>query len=257
MVISVEKIDYNKPVEIAPNVFWLGYNFKDDWFHTNPYLIIEGNEAVLIDPGSAVDFEKVLKKVKTACPIEKIEYIILHHQDPDLCGSTTGFEKLTSLTVYMPERSTVFGKFYGIKSYIAPVMNDKEAIEFKTGRKLRFFLTPYCHSPGAMVTYDEKNKILFTSDIFGAFNQKWELYADMIGYEKHLASVKKFMEPYMPSKEAVMNFVKKVEKLDIEMICPQHGSIIRKDTKKWLGELKKMRYGTAITEKKSGLEAPI
>lgn len=44
------------------------------------------------------------------------------------------------------------------------------------------------------------------------------------------------------------------EKLDIKMICPQHGSIIRKDIKKWLGELKKMKYGIALTEEKTGLE---
>ena len=76
----------------------------------------------------------------------------------------------------------------------------------------------------------------------------------MYSIKEHLKAMKRFMEPYMASKEAVMNFIKKIEKLDIKMICPQHGSIIRKDTKKWVNELKKMKFGKAINEKKSGLE---
>jgi two-component system cell cycle response regulator len=248
------KLDYNKAIEIAPGVFWVGYNFKDIWFHTNPYLVVEGDEAVLIDPGSQVDFTKVLEKARSVCPVENIKYIILHHQDPDLCGSTVEFEKLTELTVYTPERSAVFSKFYGIKSLIVPVAKDGESITFRTGRKLEFFLTPYCHSPGAMVTYDRKNRILFTSDIFGAFNLHWELFADMYLFDEHLKSVKLFMEPYMASRAAVDNFLKKAQTLDIEMVCPQHGSVIREDPKRWFDELKKMRFGTAITKGASGLE---
>jgi flavorubredoxin len=250
----MEAIDYSRSVEIAPNVFWIGYNIRELYFHTNPYLIIEGNEAALIDPGSEVDFEKVFSKTQDLIEPSKIKYIILQHQDPDLCGSTTRFERLSDMTVYMAERSSVFAKFYGIKSPVELIKSDGEYLQFKTGRKLKFFQTPYCHSPGAMVTYDEKSKILFTSDIFGAFNDDWELYEDMIGFKKHLSTVKLFMEPYMASKEAVLNFIKKVEKLDIELICPQHGSIIRKDVKKWFKELEKMNYGTAISERKSGLE---
>lgn len=253
----MKKLNYDKPIEIAPKVYWVGYNVKDAWFCTNSYLMLEGNEAVLIDPGSIVDYAKVYAKVQRICPIKKIKHIILHHQDPDLCGSTIEFEKLTDFTIHMPKRATIFTKFYGIKSFVNTVDKDNQDLEFKTRRKLKFFLTPYCHAPGAMVTYDERNKILFSSDIFGAFNKNWELYADMIGHKNHLKSIKMFMEPYMASRQAIMNFVKKVEKLDIKMICPQHGSIIRNDVKKWISELKKMKYGTAITEKRSGLEFDI
>ena len=63
-----------------------------------------------------------------------------------------------------------------------------------------------------------------------------------------------FMEPYMASKQAIMHFVKKAEKLNIKMICPQHGSIIRKDVKKWLNELKKMKFGAVLSGKRTGLE---
>ncbi len=46
---------------------------------------------------------------------------------------------------------------------------------FKTGRKLKFFGTPFCHAP-VFVTFDEKTKTLFSSDIFGSYDAGWELY---------------------------------------------------------------------------------
>jgi len=249
-------INYDKAVEISENVYWVGYNQKDLLFRTNSYLIADKDEAVLIDPGSVIDFDKIKEKIEGVCPLKNIRHIVLHHQDPDLCGSAAEFEKLADVTVYIPERSAVFTKYYGIRSFANPV-RDYDTLELKSGRVLRFLMTPYCHSPGAMVTYDEKSGILFSSDIFGAFNRNWELFADEIDYKEHLASVKRFMEPYMASKEAVMNFVNKAEKLPLRMICPQHGSILRENPKKWLGELKKMKFGTALTEKKSGLELGI
>ena len=89
---------YVESVEISPGVHWVGYN-RNTLLHTNAYLIVEGDEACLIDPGSMLDFDRVLVKVKGVCPIEKVKYIISHHQDPDLCGSTVEFEKLTDLSV--------------------------------------------------------------------------------------------------------------------------------------------------------------
>lgn len=221
---------------------------------SNPYLIVEGDEAALIDPGSLIDFDLVRQKVEKIIPIQNLEYIILQHQDPDLCGSTTEFEKLTNVFVVTTERAAIFCRHYGITSFSETISEDNQTLTFKTGRKLRFFLTPYCHSPSAMVTYDEQNKILFSSDIFGAFDVKWELYADMLDYESHLNAVKRFMEPYMASDAAVMNFLNKVENLDISMICPQHGSIIRKNIDRWFEELRHMNYGKAIMEGKTGLE---
>lgn len=246
-------MNYDNPIEIAENVFWVGYNVKEAYFRTNPYLIVDGEEAVLIDPGSETDFDFILAKIKKAADIKKIRHIILQHQDPDLCGSAKNFqETVPGMQVYAPARSSVLVRFYGINS-IMPVKSG-DFLKLKSGRTFRFFMTPYCHSPGAMMTYDEKSRILFTSDIFGAFNTNWELYADMSGDKTHLESVKRFMEPYMASKEAMENAIGIMEKLDIRMICPQHGSIIRKYIKKWIGRLKDMDYGLALKKDVTGTE---
>ena len=52
----MNNIDLTKPVEIAENVFWVGAYIKDDIFQCHPYLIRDGKESVLIDPGSLITF---------------------------------------------------------------------------------------------------------------------------------------------------------------------------------------------------------
>ena len=239
------KTEYDKPVEIADGIYWVGYN-TESIFRCNPYLIVDGDEAVLIDPGSSVDFFAVRSKVASIISLDKIKHIILHHQDPDLCGSARQFEVLIGkdrLKVYNPLRSSFFTRFYGIETPITNISEDDQSITLASGRKIKFLMTPYCHSPGAMITFDEKTKFLFTSDIFGAFNEEWDLFADKVSREKHEESVRLFMEPFMGSDDAMQQAISKMENLEVNSICPQHGSIIRKDMKGWLKKAKEFKYG--------------
>lgn len=76
--------------EIAAGIYWVGGCAQDGGLHCNPYLIVDGDEGVLIDPGSVLDFEDVYENVCSIISLEKIKYVILHHQDPDffrLCHS--------------------------------------------------------------------------------------------------------------------------------------------------------------------------
>ena len=79
--------------KIAEGIYWVGGNEQDGGLHCNPYLIIDGEEAVLIDPGSVLDFDYVFENVCSLVPLESIKYVILHHQDPDFCASVPLFEK--------------------------------------------------------------------------------------------------------------------------------------------------------------------
>ena len=114
----------------------------------------------------------------------------------------------------------------------------------KSGRVLRFIHAPYLHAPGAIITYDEKSKILFSGDIFGAYDkpEEWNLYAS----PEYSSRLNVFMEFHMPSKEIVTHTLKKLDEMDIEMIAPQHGSIIRpkSEIKKHIEILKTLNYGS-------------
>ncbi|MHA1166992.1 MAG: FprA family A-type flavoprotein [Candidatus Hodarchaeales archaeon] len=226
----MSKIDPEKAVEIREGVWWIGWPDKDAGFSNNPYLLVEGEEVVLIDPGSRLDehWGWVKKKIESIMPLSKITMVIVHHQDPDLCAAIEPLERevgVNNFEIVTTERTALFIPYYGVKTEVTAV-SDGESIEIgDNGRELIFLTTPYLHFPGAMVTYDTKEKILFSSDIFGAFSVDWNLYAN----EHYAEAMKVFAQPYLSDRKHVLNFLNKIDGLDIELICPQHGSIIQKE----------------------------
>ena len=59
---------YVMNTELHENIFWVGDTEQINALHCNPYLILDGDEAVLFDPGSSIDFEKVFKNVTGITP---------------------------------------------------------------------------------------------------------------------------------------------------------------------------------------------
>jgi len=239
-----KEFDLNDYIEIADGVYWVGFADMDAGFHCNPYLIVDGDEAVLIDSGSRNDFSTVMLKImRTGTNPKIIKRLIYQHYDPDLCGNIPHMEAIIDnpdLRIISHNKNNPFINYY---STISP----KECIEemglhytFSSGRRLEFVLTPYCHAPGSFVTYDTKSKVLFSSDIFGSYDSYWELFTQInkeclqcdtldecsITKRKcHMAGVIDFHRNLMPSAKALNHALGIIEKMDISMIAPQHGSV--------------------------------
>lgn len=246
-------IDLDKPVEIADGVYWVGVAVPDDPFKCHPYLLIDKSEgsshieAILIDIGTLENHDKILKKVQSLVDLKNVTHIILHHQDPDLCAAVTEWERLIGreIKIVTHTRTTFLLKHYGIKSEYYCVDANEFALKLQSGRVLEFVFTPYLHFPGAIATYDRKTKTLFSSDIFGGVSSKWSFYAD----EGYFEQIKGFHEAYMPSREILVYGMRQIEKLDIETIAPQHGSIIkRKFIKGLINQMKNLECGLFIEQ---------
>ncbi len=222
-------VNYEKdPVLVrgTDDIWWVGFGDKKVGFANNPYLIVEDDEAMLIDPGPRGKFYKIVhNKVAKALKgdFEKIKYMAVQHEDPDLCAALPLFAQIIdeNAKLYAQTRSAAFIPYFGYEGPIVTI-EDNDEMTFKSGRKLTFITTPYVHFAGANVIYDHKTKTLFSSDIFGAFSVDWNLYAN----EYYIEAMKAFGEPYFGDHRSVASAMEKFEKLDIERICPQHGSII-------------------------------
>jgi len=221
------EVDLKKPVEIAEETFWVGHYIESDIFQCHTYLIRNGKESVLIDPGSLITFKETLRKVKYLVDLGDIKYIVCHHQDPDVVACLPELEKV------LPEKEryivTHWRTYFLLKHYnlLTPFyLVDQHGFKLSLGdRELQFILTPYMHYAGNIVTYDPKTKVLFSSDIFGGWVEgEWTLFAKD---ENYIESVRSFHEIYMPCKEVVLHTVESLKKLDVEIIAPQHGSIIK------------------------------
>ncbi len=219
-------MDFTKAIEIADHIWWVGMYLSNDPFQCHPYFIENGEDSVLIDPGSMLEFDAVVRKIESISSMQHIRYIILHHQDPDLAASVPAMEKLIDrkdLQIITHSRMVPLVKHYLIESDYYEIDKHDHALECGA-LSLRFVTTPYCHSPGAFVTYEPHTKTLFSGDIFGGIEESWEFYAK----EDYFQKARQFHAEYIPSRDIFNYALSKIEMLDLEMIAPQHGSIIRK-----------------------------
>ncbi|WP_069998028.1 diguanylate cyclase domain-containing protein [Cellulosilyticum sp. I15G10I2] len=227
-------------IEIETGIYWVGNYDQNGGLHGNPYLIVDGEEGVLIDPGSVLNFEAIYTNILSIIPLEKIKYLILHHQDPDFCSSVPLFEqKGAHFTLVTHWKTQALVKYYGIKSDYYIVNENDFKLTLKSGRELKFIQTPYLHFSGAITTYDTSSKILFSSDLFGCLAYRWDLFAKADYIEK----MKTFHEHFMPSHDILGPVMESFLRMDISIIAPQHGSIITSDIKKHIRALRDLECG--------------
>jgi len=238
-------------MQIADGIYWVGFYEASATLQCNPYLLIDHNEAVLFDPGSVLDFQYVYENIKSLIPIERIKYIVLHHQDPDFCSSVPLFEKAgAKFTIVTHWRTQTIIKYYGITSDYYLVDEHNFSLTLMSGREIQFVPTPYLHFPGAIASYDTDTKTLFSSDLFGAMSSNWDLFAG----EDYIEKMKTFHEHYMPSNDILRPVMETLLLMDISIIAPQHGSIINKDVSKNIKTLRDLECGTFLNLVKKNLK---
>ena len=147
----------------------------------NPYLVVQDDQAILIDSGSRTDFAAATMKIlQTEVDPRKVIGLIYQHYDPDLCESMSNFIDMCDnpdLKIISERRNNVFISFYipRDKYELLDSIDDHDHTLSLNGRVLEFIPNPYAHSPGSFITYDKRTKTLFSSDLFGSYSTQWEL----------------------------------------------------------------------------------
>lgn len=238
-------LNYQEYIEIAQGVYWVGFYDNKAGLHCNPYLIVDGEEAVLIDSGSRNDFSTVmLKMMRTGTSPGQIIRLIYQHYDPDLCGNIPHIEAIINrddLKIISHRENNIFISYYSVRSPLLCMEEMGFHFTFSSGRRLEFIRTPYCHAPGSFVTYDSTTGILFSSDIFGSYDYNWELYTQVgdccrsckpqeicpkTQNKCQLYGVMDFHRRAMPSRRALHYALDRITERDVSLIAPQHGSIL-------------------------------
>ena len=187
----------------------------------NSYVILDKKIAVLdsVDERFADAWLKNLKKVlgdKTP------DYFIVQHMEPDHSGSIARFAeeypetKIVASAKAYPMMKNFFGTDYAERQLIA---SEGSKLDLGT-HMLNFIEAPMVHWPEVIMTYDEKDKVLFSADGFGKFGaldveEEWACEARRY----YIGIVGK----YGMMVQAVL---KKAAALDIQIICPLHGPVL-------------------------------
>ncbi len=237
--------DYESAIEIENGVYWVGFYDRPAGLHCNPYLIVDNDEAIVIDGGSRPDFATVMMKIlQTGIAPNQIKALLYQHYDPDLCGSIPNFESIIkneNLKIISASENLMFIRHYSASSRLLPISTLNYQYAFSSGRTLHFTKTPYSHSGGSFVTFDPKSKILFSSDLFGSLGTEWELILKLRPECKDCLNLSKcpqgrmvcpindilnFHKTLMPSEKALRYSLEKISEIPFQIIAPQHGSII-------------------------------
>lgn len=237
-------------LNIAKDIYQVGGLETLNGLGCNPYILVDEQEVVFFDPGSQYDFETVLDNLKKLIDLNTIKYVVLHHQDPDLCSSVPMFENLgLNFQIVTSWRAKTLIQYYGIKSEYYLLEENEHQLKLASGRVLQFIPTPYLHFAGAFVTYDSKTRVLFSSDLFGAYSYNHTIYAEDDYLEKMLT----FHEHYMPSNSVIRPVMDILSTYNISMILPQHGAIINKKIKMYIEALRTLECGTLLNPIKKNL----
>ncbi len=166
-------------VPLRENVFWLGVNDREsDLFEGiwplpygvayNAYLIRDEKTALVdtVKAGSSTAFVERLSSLLSGRPLD---YLIVNHLEPDHSGTIKLLRTLYPQVEIIGNRKTAefLVHLYQVQTKVKMV-EDGERISLGS-RTLQFHLIPMVHWPETMVAYDEREKILFSTDAFGAF----------------------------------------------------------------------------------------
>ena len=206
------------------DIYWLGIN-DETAFRCNAYLIRDGDEFIILDPGSRSFFEQVKERVRQITDPKNVTAMILCHQDPDIAASMIDWIDFNpEITIISSARTNVLLPHYGRDDYKFYDIVEDGDYTFKSGRKLQFIEAPFLHFPGAFTTYDIASSMLFSGDIWAALDIDWKLLVD--DFEEHQMNMDLFHVDYMASNIAARGYVRRLDGIDIKTILPQHGSII-------------------------------
>lgn len=212
------------------SLFESAYPVKDGVAY-NSYLL-KDEKTVLFDTVDKACAEQFYENLEAALGEKPLDYIVVQHMEPDHCALIAEVVK-----TYPNVRIVCTAKTVGmLKQFFnfdidSKVIVVKENDTLNTGKhELQFILAPMVHWPEVMVTYDKTDKFLFSADAFGSFGAiNGNLFDDEVNWERdYLDEARRYYTNIVGKYGLqVQMLLKKAAELDIRLICPLHGLLIR------------------------------
>jgi len=228
-------------LKLKENLYWVGIEDFDmrvfDIIMTTEYgssfnsYILRGSEkTALFETEKTKFFEDYLKEIEQVTPVSKIDYIIMNHTEPD---HADGIGELLKIN---PE-ITVVGTGAAINN-LKQIMN-REDFRFQIVKNLEtlslgditleFHVLPNLHWPDTMWTYAKEIRTLFPCDSFGSHFATKEVLRSLVTDEEGYWKATKYyfdciLGPFR--NPFVVNGLKRLETLDVDMICTGHGPVL-------------------------------
>lgn len=222
-------------MNVTKDIIYIGVNDREIDLFEGQYTVPEGmaynsyaiidEKIAIMDTVDAAFTEEWLGNVSDALGGRKPDYLVIHHMEPDHSANIVNF-----MTEY-PEATIVSSAkaFSMMKNFFGTDFEDRRIVvggndTLSLGaHELTFVTAPMVHWPEVIVSYDSKDKVLFSADGFGKFGA---LDAD----EDWACEARRYYFGIVGKYGAqVQLLLKKASALDIEIICPLHGPVLKEN----------------------------
>ena len=252
--------------KIKEDLFWVGANDRrlamfegvysvPKGVSYNSYLLLD-EETVLFDTVDKAVGDRFFENVAEVLGDRPLNYVIVQHMEPDHSATLRQLlEKHTETLVVVNQKTlTMINQFFEDLDIENRMILVKEGDKLPVGKHvLTFVSAPMVHWPEVMVTYDITDKILFSADAFGSFGAlNGAMFADEVDFERdHLDEARRYYTNIVGKYGVqVQSLLKKASGIEIEMICPLHGFVWRKN----IGDfVKKYQLWSSYTPEKTGV----
>lgn len=240
-------------VKVTEDIYYIGVNdretalFENMWpldngVTYNSYLI-KDEKNVLLDTVKINKVDVFVKKMEEVLQAEPLDYLVIHHMEPDHSSSIrTILGMYPDVTLVVNKKTKeMLKEFYGIEDEVK-MLEVKEGDELSLGKRtLKFIMTPMVHWPESMMSYEVFDKILFSQDAFGGFGAlNGPIFDDEINWRYYESETRRYYSNIIGKhSKQVQGVLKKLEGLEIKMICPVHGPVWRTNPDKIIEEYRK------------------
>lgn len=234
-----------KSLEVKKDIHWVGaldhdLRVFDIIMYTpfgttyNSYLVKGSEKTAVFETVKVQFFDEYIERLKSlGTDVNKIDYIVVDHTEPDHAGSVA---KLLELS----PKAKVVGSAAAIKFLEQIANRDFESITVGDGdslslgnKTLKFISAPFLHWPDSIYTYIPEDNVLVTCDSFGSHFCFDGVFDDLIPNEEEANYMDALRYYYNcifgPYKSFVLKAIDKIKDLPIDTICTGHGPILRKD----------------------------
>lgn len=224
----------------------------------NSYVVRGGSKNVLVESCHKTYFNQYLANIREVIEPEKIDYIVLNHNEPDHSGCLAQLLEFTpNATVVVSKAGSIYLKNITNKADLKVlVVKDGDTLDIG-GKTLSFISAPFLHWPDSMFTWLEQDKVLFSCDFLGAH------YCEPYMFDHNMAYPKKYETAFKgyydaifgPFKPYVLAGLDKIKDLPIEFACNSHGPVLTRGG--YLEAAQKLYAEWSVPQKNERVTIPI
>ncbi|RDY29642.1 FprA family A-type flavoprotein [Romboutsia weinsteinii] len=230
----------SKVFEVKKDIYFTGVVDKDlevfdiimetEFGTTYNSYLIKDEKTVLFDTVKANFKEEFFNNLSEITNIADIDYVVVHHTEPDHAGSLRYLLDLNpNIEVFCTKAAKLYLDGQINKPFKCHIIKDGEVLNIGK-RNIKFITAPFLHWADTMFTYVEEDKTLFTCDAFGCHFASVD--ANIVESEDYLKSARHYYDCIVkPFAKHVVSAINKVVELnlDFDTILTSHGPMLTKD----------------------------